>query len=141
MKRVLDFNTTERPVEFFEMLWQGFVTGGMVLGNQSKDGRTTKELKVEAGIARKLKGVSREVEAGSVAALPTGDKHRTLEELQRPADTDDATWPVLTFTQTEHDLLTKYVEVPQTWKPSVMDDVAEMWDFLSASERVEEKTT
>jgi len=141
MKRVLDFNTTERPSEFFEMLWQGFVTGGMVLGNQSKESRTTKELKTEAGIARKLKAVSKEVEAGSGSPLPTGDKHRVLTEALAGGDDDKTLWPILTLTQTEHDLLTKYVEVPQTWRPSVMDDVAEMWDFLSAAEKVEEKTS
>lgn len=124
MKRVLRFGRDERSSQRFQMLWTGF-------NLSSPEGRRGPgEIRAEGQILDALESIS--VEDREQPSFGADVPHRLLT---MPDDQPEA---VLTLTQQQLDLLTRYVAPPCVeWKPAIARRVVDLLDFLAAAERVD----
>jgi len=129
MIRVVTFDPqNERDRVLFQLTYEGFVLGGMVLSNLDQKADFAK-VRLEAKLARKLGAISEESSSDS-KLLPSGKKRRGL--------TDGGPVVTLRLEQVELDGLTKRLEaVP--WHPDFAVDAVDAVDHLAAAAKADEE--
>ncbi|MFN2581807.1 MAG: hypothetical protein ABR498_03590 [Candidatus Dormibacteria bacterium] len=107
----------------FQVTYEGFVTGGLILSQKQERHAFDEKTRLEAKVSRKLKAISEE----GTSKLASGKPHRGL--LEGPQ--------VLELEQVELDaLLARLKSVP--WSPDYAEDAVDAVDFLAAADKVDE---
>ena len=108
----------------FGLLWEGFLVGATVLGNNGPV--STADRRYQAALLDILRGVSRETEAviGTI-----GEPQRTLARATAS----------INLTQPQHDYLAKCLACDRIpWRVTRSGEVVDLIDFVDAAERVDD---
>jgi hypothetical protein len=122
MTRTLTFDSPKAALRF-EML-----RAAMLAGGDGKGDRTPIMIRKEARIQKALEAISDPV--------PSGRPQRRVSDLEEVRVLRNHGPQTLELAQEDFELLQQYSEKVQ-WNPRVSCEVVELWDWLSAAERVE----